>query len=153
LDNRVNPLFGRINNLELLYKKIDEYTLSNFPFHQPLYTTYGSFQVTWYQPIKLVVGGGTDLKYLIMVVCGFTINLGENVTRYWSDKLDLPIPRTANNNDFEVQQALNSPMSTRQAEYDFEFNPISKFRIGVRCYNTPIGVINTYSFMFIVQYM
>jgi hypothetical protein len=117
-----------------------------------LYSTYGSLHVTWYQPLKLVDGGGTDLKYLIIVVRGFTINLGENVTRYWSDQLDLPIPRV-NNNDFEVQHALNSSMSTRQAQYDFEFNPISKFRIGIRCHNNPPGDVTDDSFMFIVQYM
>jgi hypothetical protein len=100
LDNRVDPLFGTINNLELLYKKIDEYTLTNLRFSQALYSTFGSLQVTWYQPLKLVDGGGTDLKFLIMVVCGFTINLVENVTRYGSFQLDLPIPRV-NNNDLK----------------------------------------------------
>jgi hypothetical protein len=88
---------------------------------------------------------------LITVVRGFSIKLSEDIARYWSDQLDLPIP-LVNNNDFQVQYALNSPMRTSQAEYDFEFNPISKFRIGVRFYNTTVGVINNDSFFFIVQY-
>jgi hypothetical protein len=131
LNNRVDPLFGRLDNLEAYYMEINHYNLLNVPFHQPLYTVYANvLDISWYRPIRLLDGGGSDLRYLIMVVRGFSINLGENITRYWSDQIDLPIPRL-NSNDFEVQYALNSPMRTRQAEYDFEFNPISKFRIGV----------------------
>jgi archaellum component FlaC len=132
LQNQINTLTNDVNqnttaitlltndviNLKSFYKKIDEYSLFDFAFHQPLYTARGNLDVTWYQPMKLVDGGGSDLKYLIVVGRGFSIDLGEKSTRYWSDQLDLPIPRV-NNNDYEVQNALNSPMSTRQATYDF----------------------------------
>jgi hypothetical protein len=110
------------------------------------------FSLHGYRPIVFNDGDGQDLKYLILVVRGFNISLPVNGTRFWSYQLDLPIPRV-NNNDFEVQHALNSPMNTRQAQYDFEFNPISKFRIVVKAHTTPPGDVTDDSFMFIVQYM
>jgi hypothetical protein len=90
---------------------------------------------------------------LILVIRGFYITLGFNYVRFYSDQMDLPIP-PVNNNDFRVWNALNSPMSTLQCVYDFEFNPGGKFLLGVKGsgYDGQ-GIIQNEGFMFIVQYI
>jgi hypothetical protein len=108
---------------------------------------------SWCQPIKLSDGRGNDLKFLILVVRGFYITLRVNYVRFWNDQMDLLIP-PVNNNDFRVWYALNSPMNTKQGEYDFEFNPGAKFRFGVKATGqNGQGIIENDSFMFIVQYI
>jgi hypothetical protein len=87
---------------------------------------------------------------LILVISACNITIGFAGTRFWSDQIDLPIPYI-NNNVFRVWNALNSPMNTPQATYDFEFNPGGKYRLGVRSIVSNSIVTND-SFFFIVQY-
>jgi hypothetical protein len=154
LDNRVDPLFGRINNLELLYEKIDEFTLMNLHFTNGTgIDSYAQLQGTWYRPMILSDGGGSGLKFLILVVHAINVVLQMNFIRCWSDQLNLPIP-PVNNNDFRVWNALNSPMQTKQVEYDFEINPGGIYRNGAKCLgsNQILGQIINDSSRFIVQY-
>jgi hypothetical protein len=146
-------LFSDVDYLQSLYREISSFSNAALQFHNGLLSTLAGLFGCWYQPIKLSDGNGSDLKFLILVIRGFYITLGFNYVRFYSDQMDLPIP-PVNNNDFRVWNALNSPMSTLQGQYDFEFNPGGKFRIGVTCngYNGE-GIIQNDSFMFIVQYI
>jgi hypothetical protein len=140
-----------VANLQSLYKQISSFQYANLNFTDGPQSASAGLFGSWYQPIKLTDGNGSDLKLLILVIRGFYITIGFGGTRFWSDQLDLPIP-PVNNNDFRVWNALNSPMSTPQATYDFEFNPGGKYRLGVRPLNKDGNVEND-SFMFIVQYI
>jgi hypothetical protein len=154
LDNRVDPLFGRISNLEQLYNKIDEYTLVNYPFRVAASTYYGTFTASWYRPIILKDGGGSDLKFMLMVVRNFNIDFdGSNLLFAYCDPINYPIP-FVNNNDFKVQYAFNSPMLTDQGHYEFVFYSPTQFQLVAKCRSlSHPGSIISDSFFFMIQYI
>jgi uncharacterized coiled-coil protein SlyX len=154
LDNRVDPLFGRVFNLESLYNKIDEYTLTNYPFRVAGSTYYGTFTASWYRPIVLKDGGGSDLKFMIMVVRAFSIDFaGSNLLFAYCDPINYPIP-FVNNNDFKVQYVFNSPMLTEQGHYEFVFYSPTQFQLVAKCRSLshPGSIIND-SFFFLINYI
>jgi archaellum component FlaC len=149
--NQILQLDVNVANLQSLYNEISSFQYATLNFTAGVVTASTGLFGSWYQPIKLTNGNGSDLKFLILVIRGFYITIGFAYIRFWSDQLDLPIP-PLNNNDYRVWYALNSPMCTKQAKYDFEFDPGGKFRLGV----TPTvsdGIIENDSFMFIVEYI
>jgi hypothetical protein len=154
LDNRVDPLFGRVFNLESLYNKIDEYTLTNYPFRVAGSTYYGTFTASWYRPIILKDGGGSDLKFMLLVVRAFSIDFaGSNLLFAYCDPINYPIP-FVNNNDFKVQYVYGSPLLTEQGHYEFVFYSPTQFQLVAKCRSlSHSGSIINDGFFFMLQYI
>jgi hypothetical protein len=51
IQNMIDQIFGRLNDIEIQFKKIDEFTLTNLQFtNRNGIDSYTGLQGTWYRP-------------------------------------------------------------------------------------------------------
>jgi chaperonin cofactor prefoldin len=87
LNNSVNSMSTSINDIVNLYKPIAWFDFRNVNFTDfSGNTANGNFSGAWYRPIKLLEGGnnnGVDLKFMLLVLRGITINNIPNNGRFF----------------------------------------------------------------------